>query len=98
MVENKINDEPGRTYDKSNQIKIKTSVIRSNLYNHSSAYIHVSGTITITGARDNDAAKRANEKDKGVIFKNCAPFTDCISNKNNTQIDIAINIDIMMPM
>ena len=73
-------------------------MIRSSLYSYSNPYIHVSGTITITGAGYNDATKRANEKDKGVIFKNCAPFTDCISNKNNTQIDIATNIDIMMPM
>ena len=44
----------------------------------------VSGTITITGKGDHDAAKRADEWSKGVIFKNCAPFTDCISQINNT--------------
>ena len=30
----------------------------------------VSGTITIDGKGDNDAAKRADERNKGVIFKN----------------------------
>ena len=47
--------------------------------------ILVSGTITITGERVNNAAKRADERNKGVIFKNCAPFTDCIQiqNQNN---------------
>ena len=33
-----------------------------------------------------------------VVFKNCAPFTDCISEINNTQIDHAKDIDIVMPM
>ena len=32
------------------------------------------------------------------IFKNCAPFTKCISKINNTQIDNAKDIDIVMPM
>ena len=35
---------------------------------------------------------------KKVIFKNCAPFTNCISEINNTQIDNAKDIDIVMPM
>ena len=33
-----------------------------------------------------------------MIFKNCAPFTDCISEINNTQIDNAKDIDLVMPM
>ena len=33
-----------------------------------------------------------------VIFRNCAPFTNCISEINNTQIDNAEYIDIVMPM
>ena len=35
---------------------------------------------------------------KKVIFKNCALFTDCISKINNTQVDNAKDIDIVMPM
>ena len=35
---------------------------------------------------------------KGVTFKNCASFTKCISIINNTDIDNAQNIDIVMPM
>ena len=37
-------------------------------------------------------------KDKGVAFKNCAPFIHCISEINNIQIDNAKDIDIIMPM
>ena len=35
---------------------------------------------------------------KKVIFKNCALFTDCIIKINNTQVDNAKDIDIVMPM
>ena len=54
--------------------------------------ILVKGTITITGA------KRLDERNKSAIFKNCAPFTKCISKINNTEIDNAQDIDIVMPM
>ena len=42
--------------------------------------------------------KQLDEINKGVIFKKCAPFTDCISEINNTQIDNARYIDVTMPM
>ena len=35
---------------------------------------------------------------KKVMFKNYAPFTNCISKINNTQVDNAKDIDIVMPM
>ena len=73
-------------------------MLRSNLCDYADAYILVKGTITITGAGDDDAAKRLDERNKGVIFKNCAPFTKCISRINNTDIDNAQDIDIVMPM
>ena len=62
----------------------KTSMLKLSLCVYSDAYIFVSRTITITGAGDNDAAKEAYERDKGVIFKNCEPFTDCTNKTNNT--------------
>ena len=40
----------------------------------------------------------ANDINKTVIFKNCAPFTDCISKINNAQVDNAKDIDIVMLM
>ena len=33
-----------------------------------------------------------------MIFKNCAPFTDCMREINNTQVDNAKDIDVVMPM
>ena len=42
--------------------------------------------------------KKTDEKNKGVIFKNCAPFTNCVSSIKNIQIDNADYIDLVMPM
>ena len=85
-------------YNASNQIRFKTSMIWSNLCDYSDAYLPVSGTITITGAEADDTAKQTNEINKGVIFKNCASFTGCVSEINNTQIHNAKDIDIVMPI
>ena len=73
-------------------------MLKSSLCDYSDAYIHVKGKITITGEGDNDAAKRADQRNKGAAFKNCAPFITCISEINNTQIDNCKDIDIVMPM
>ena len=61
-------------------------MLKSSLCDYSDIYILVKGKITITVSGDNAAARRAGERDKGVAFKNCAPFTNCISEVNNTQI------------
>ena len=72
-------------------------MLRSNLCDYAYAYILVKGTITITDAVDDYAEKRLDERNKGVIFKICAPFTKCINRINNTDIDNAQDIDIVMP-
>ena len=86
-------------------------MLRSSLCDYADAYILVKGTIIIAVNEgpepDPDAprtaaqllaARQADERDKGVTFKNCAPFTKCISRINNTDIDNAQDIDIVMPM
>ena len=73
-----INDESRGTYT-GNDIRFKTTMPRSNLSDYADSYILVKGTITISGAGNDDATKRADERDKGVKFKNCAPFTKCIN-------------------
>ena len=92
-----INDESRGTYT-GNDNRFKTTILRSNLCDYSDAYILAKRTITITGAGNDDATKRADEMDKGATFKNCAPFTKCISRINNADIDNAQDIDIVMPM
>ena len=91
-----INDESRGVYNAGSQIKFKTTMLKSSLCNYSDAYILVEGTISVNNTAADGAA--ANNTNKKVIFKNCAPFTNCISQINNTQIDNAKDIDIVMPM
>ena len=91
-----INDEARGTYSPNKQIKFKTSMLRSSLCDYSDAYILVKGNITVNNNAADGAA--ANNTNKKAIFKNCAPFTKCISKINNEDIDNAQYIDIVMPM
>ena len=59
-----INDESRGTYT-SNNIRFKTTMLKSNLCNYADAYILVKGNITITGAGNDDAIKRADERGRG---------------------------------
>ena len=71
-------------------------MLKSSLCSYSNAYILRKGNVTVdnTGA----AGAAANNTNKKVIFKNCAPFTNCISEINNTQVDNAKDTDLVMPM
>ena len=93
-----INDESRGAYNVNSQIKFKTTMLKSSLCDYSDAYIVVKGTITINGRGADAGPRQADERDKGVSFKNCAPFINCISGINNTQIDNAKDIDIVMSM
>ena len=92
-----INDASSGNYA-NNDIRFKTTMLRSNLCDYADSYILVKGAIAVTGEGDNAGEIQADERDKGVTFKNCAPFTKCISRINNTDIDNAHDIDIIMPM
>ena len=86
------------TYNTNSQIKFKTSKLRWSLCDYSNAYILVSWTITIAGAGIDDVVRQLDERNKEVIFKNCASFTNCISEINSNQIDNAKYLDVVMPM
>ena len=73
-------------------------MLKYSLCDYRDAYILIKGRITITGAGVDAAARQADERDKRVAFKNCASFTNCISEINNTQVDNAKDIDMVMPM
>ena len=73
-------------------------MLRASLRDYSDTYVIVSGTITITGGENNDAGRRLGERNKEVIFKNCAPFTDYMSEINNTEVNNAKYVDVVMPM
>ena len=87
-----INDESRGTYNVNNQIKFKTTMLKSSICDYSDTYILVKGKITITGEGADEGVRHVDERDKGVAFKNC------ISEINNTKIDNCEDIDIVMPM
>ena len=91
-----INNESRGIYNVNSQIKFKTTMLKSILCDYSDAYILVKGTICVNNTAA--VATDANNSNRKVRFKNCAPFTNCISEINNTQIDNAKDIDIVMPM
>ena len=70
-------------------------MIRSSLWDYNDAYIHVKGTITVPNTAPAGAA--ADNANKKVIFKNCAPFTNHISEIINTQVDDAHLTNVVMP-
>ena len=71
-------------------------MLKTGLCDYSDAYIFAKGTIIVSNTAAADAD--ANNTNKKVIFKNCAPFTNCISEINNTQVDNAKDADIVIPM
>ena len=91
-----INDESRGAYNVNSQIKFKTTMLKSSLCDYSDAYILVKGTISVNNTAG--AGVPLNNTNKKVIFKNCAPFTNFISEINNTQIDNAKDIDIVIHM
>ena len=89
-----VHDQSGSAEDRykpSKQIRFKTSMLRSDLCDFSDAYIVVEGTNTVTNP-NNDLY------DKKLTFTNNAPFFSCISKTNNTLIDNAEDLDIVMHM
>ena len=80
-----------KNYSINKGIRIKASMLRSDLCDYSNAYIVVKGDITVTNPNN---AKR----NKAVAFKNNAPFTNCISKINGVKIDNAEDLDVVMPM
>ena len=87
-----ISDQNNTVYGKGNEnnrtVKFETRVIKSNLYDYSDSYILVTGDITATGGN----------ADTRVAFKNCAPFTKCVTHINDEHVNNADNLDIVMPM
>ena len=66
-----VYDQSGGNYNVNKEIRIKTSMLRSDLCDFSYVYIVVKGTITVTNPH---GAKR----NKSVAFKNDTPFINRI--------------------
>ena len=83
-----IDSESNGNYLKDEEIKFLTRSIESSLCDYSDAYILVTGSIRITCGNQNTK----------VAFKNCAPYKNCRTEINNTFVDYADFIDILMLM
>ena len=70
-------------------------MLKSSICDYSDAYILAKGRIKISGKGDDAAARQANERNKGAIFKNFAPFINCKTKINNIELDNAKDIDIV---
>ena len=66
-------------------------MLQSGLCDYSDTYIIVEGTITVADPNDANCNKE-------LAFKNNAPFINCILKINNTLIDNAEYLDIVIPM
>ena len=65
-----INDQSRGVYNVNSDIRFKTTMLKFGLCDYSDAYILSKRKITITGAGADAAARKANEINKKVIFKN----------------------------
>ena len=86
-----VHDQSGGKYNVNKEIRIKTSMLRSNLCDFNDAYIVAKGDITV------GAPNKAKRK-KVVAFKNNAPFTNCISKINGIKIDNVEDLNVVMAM
>ena len=93
-----VHDQSGSADDRykpSRQIRFKTSMLRSDLFDFTDAYIVVKGTITLTKTNERGIIDIRN---RFLAFKNNAPFTNCVSKINNVLIDNAEGLDVVIPM
>ena len=82
------NGQYGRGNENDSTIKFETKVIKPNLCGYSDAYTLVTGDMKVA-----EVAANTN-----VAFKNCAPFTRCVTRINDEHVETAENLDIIMPM
>ena len=80
-------DDSQGVYTTNSQIKFKTSMLRSSLCGYSDVSMLIKEIITLPNTAARDAAR--NNRNKKVIFKNHAPFTNCTSEIKNAEIDHA---------
>ena len=67
-------------------------MLQSDLCDYRDTYTVVEGTITVEGAEN------ADKYNRNLVLRNNAPFIFCISKINNTLIDNAEDLDVVMPL
>ena len=84
---NVVNDNSKSNYAAGNEIMYNTEILKSDVCDYNDAYILVTCDITVVAAPATQ-----------VAFKNCAPFTNCITKSDGTTIDDAEDLDLVTPM
>ena len=74
-------------YKQGDTIKFETETIKSSLCDYSDTFILVTGNITVAVNNNTD-----------VAFKNCTPFSTCITKIGGELVDEANHIYIAMPL
>lgn len=77
----------------SQYVSFNTAISKSSLCDYGETDLLVKGTTTVAA----NTAAEPDGKNKQVIFENCAPFTECMSEITNTQVDHTNDIDALRP-
>ena len=90
IINDQNNGQYGRGDENENDttINFETKFIKPNLCDYSDAYILVTGDIKVA----------AFAADTNVAFKNCVPFTRCVTHINDEHVETVENLDIITPM
>ena len=83
-----INDQNNGQYQENSSLKFNTEVIKPNLCDYAGAYILVTGNVKITGGNANTR----------FCFKGCGPFIRSVIHLNDTHIETAKNIELVMKL
>ena len=76
-------------------------MLRTSLCDFSEAYIVLKGEVRVNANASAGPPARTeiqNASNKSFVFKNCAPFTNCITKINSTTVENSSDIDLVMPM
>ena len=92
-----VHDQSEKTYNNNKQIRFKTSMLRSDLWDYSDVYIVGKGTITVSTIGDG-ANNIRDKKNRLLTFNNNVPLIPCISKTNGVLIENAEDLDIVMIM
>ena len=88
IINEQNNGQYGRGNENDSTIEVETKVIKPNLCDYSDAYIFATGYIKVADVPANTNA----------AFKNCAPFTRCVTHVNDEHVGTSENLDIIMPV
>ena len=88
IINDQNNGQYGNRDENGTTIKFETKVIKSNLCDYSDTYVLETRDIAAVGGDENTP----------IAFKNCAPFTRCVTHINDEHVETAENLNLIMFM